>query len=284
MGDPNFSVRCPSAITSNCAEGVFYNDDITDLGANNVQEAIEALAGGAQGAGAQGAVGAQGAQGSGAQGAVGAQGVGTQGAQGSGAQGAQGAAGAQGSGAQGAQGSGAQGSAGTQGAQGASGAQGSGTQGSTGPQGAQGSTQSDQGSVANRIGMQGVLNNVQTIVAYNTIISNPQGNYNVNGLYTAQLTGFYSFSASVVWDVLVAPGTRIMFLFLNGVAGTLVSQSNLRNVVTIGAVYHTIACNFFPMTAGDTMQVNVIQIGNASEDIGVLGGAANQFCVAYLGT
>jgi len=68
----NNAVRCPTAITSRCAEGIFYDDNLTDLGANDVQKSIEILA-------LQGAQGAQGAQGtpggSGAQGPQGPQGT-----------------------------------------------------------------------------------------------------------------------------------------------------------------------------------------------------------------
>jgi len=103
----DFSVRCPTKITSECAEGVDYNDLITDLGADDVQGAIEVLA---TWNGIQGVQGPQGPQGIGAQGPQGPQGI-TNGIQGP---------------------TGVQGPTGDRGPQGSFGPQG---MGSTGPQG-----------------------------------------------------------------------------------------------------------------------------------------------------
>jgi len=70
----DYSVKCATKLTSKCAESYFYSDLVTDLGADNVQQAIEdILAPGIKPSGAQGAQGAQGVRG--AQGTSGAQGA-----------------------------------------------------------------------------------------------------------------------------------------------------------------------------------------------------------------
>jgi hypothetical protein len=151
MSNLNFKVYCPSKLLSHCAEGVYYDDNETNLGSTHVQGAIEALhnsiisSSGPQGPqgdpGLDGEEGPQGPQGSqGDPGDIGPQGPqGNQGPQGE--TGAQGPAGTDGTdGAQGPQGeTGAQGPAGTDGQDGAQGPQGeTGAQGPQGPQGEDG--------------------------------------------------------------------------------------------------------------------------------------------------
>ena len=151
MSNLDFKVYCPSRIITNCAEGVHYDDNETNLGSKNVQGAIEALhdeitsSSGPQGP--QGEPGLDGEEGP--QGPQGAQGdpgdIGPQGPQGdpgdTGPQGPQGDPGTDGQdGAQGPQGeTGSQGPAGTDGQDGAQGPQGeTGAQGPQGPQGEDG--------------------------------------------------------------------------------------------------------------------------------------------------
>ena len=73
MGDQvDHAVRCPTKVTSHCAEGVFYDDSTTNLGSNDVQGAIESLV---VTCGIQGPQGPQGSQGiQGPQGPQGSQG------------------------------------------------------------------------------------------------------------------------------------------------------------------------------------------------------------------
>jgi len=256
----NHAVRCPTAITSRCAESVFYNDSVTDLGSNNVQGAIEALAAidGAQGPqGSQGAQGPQGAQGVGSQGAqgpVGAQGpgVGSQGAQGS-----QGPQGPQGVGAQGAQGT--QGSQGPQGV----GTQGSqGAQGNTGAQGAQGPSGSPALTAGCYVGIgstPAVPSDTTTII---TMYNTPSGEFNnvdgnldlTTGIYTAPANGIYTAGGVVQWPS-NATGNRSLLIVVNGANRIVTFTSAAATAIDIlsGALGN------INLTAGQTLAMAVVQ-------------------------
>ena len=256
------SVKCPTAITSKCADGVFYDDNITDLGADTVQESIEALVVGG-GGGAQGPQGAQGD--TGAQGP----GVGAQGAQGDqgdqGAQGAQGDTGAQGPGvgAQGAQGYGAQGAQGATGAQGAAGgAEGVGFE----------ATQSDDQSIPNDFNWHTVTFTRKTPAGLGLGSNDPASAYTIaTGIWICPMSGYWDLYSQIGWRPTANGGDRAIRFTHNGTTfgyGESYAAPAVNNKVTV-----SVRRTHVLLAVNDTIRVQAKQTSGAPLDVDDTSGA-----------
>lgn len=73
--------------------------------------------------------------------------------------------------------------------------------------------------------------------------------------YTAPVSGLYSVTANITWDVSVV-GSRQLFIFVNGSAVTSVDQ-----VVVPGGVTAQSLSGIFPVTAGQIIKIQATNLG-----------------------
>jgi len=146
----------------------------------------------------------------------------------------------------------------------------------------------NEGCQVNRNGLQTITTSVVATVQYNFESSDPQNNFDsvTNFVYTAPVTGFYSATATVNWDSNTT-SDRLLLLTKNiGTTNDGVARSDLPNNLLSGTATNpqVIVCDFFPMTSGETLGVQVFQQSGSNRNIGNQGILANQFCVAFLGS
>jgi hypothetical protein len=281
----NFSIKCTSKLQTNCAQGIFYDNIITNLDSDNVQSAIDELATfGGPGGGPQGPQGPQGPPGSGtgAQGPQGEDGAqGPQGIQGEdGAQGPQGPQGPPGSGtgAQGPQGEdGPQGPQGEDGAQGPQGEQGE--DGAQGPQGEQGEdgAQGPQGEQGN-----GMCNDIVLVESVNDFPTP------ASDVITLEQNKLYLLCGTVdIGNNTIELSTGSNITSLNSLTGTIISNSSTAPVlrgINIGSITLRNFNVFAPQTSGfhfvddsNTNQATLITVSFVGcTSMGIMDGFLNQ--------
>jgi hypothetical protein len=116
-------------------------------------------------------------------------------------------------------------------------------------------------------------------IIFNSTLSNT-GNYNTaTGIYTAPTTGQYAFQTTITFTGGNSSTTNYL-LILNGSVTSVRSFQIPANVTLDSTVI--LSANFFiPMTAGDTMSVNV-DVGGVNKDVSIYGATPTSFATTSL--
>lgn len=124
---------------------------------------------------------------------------------------------------------------------------------------------------------QSLPGNTMTQVVFDTTIANVGSAYSTStGFFTAPVTGFYGFSGTIMVSPIGVGITTLDLGFLGSVYGTTSFQIDSAAFATSGQYQATFSWNI-PMTAGDTIGVNIYATGVASSTIngGALGATFN---------
>lgn len=124
---------------------------------------------------------------------------------------------------------------------------------------------------------QSLPGNTMTQVVFDTTIANVGSAYSTStGFFTAPVTGFYGFSGTIMVSPIGVGITTLDLGFLGSVYGTTSFQIDSAAFATSGQYQATFSWNI-PMTAGDTLGVNIYATGVASSTIngGALGATFN---------
>lgn len=124
---------------------------------------------------------------------------------------------------------------------------------------------------------QSLPGNTMTQVIFDTAIANVGSAYSTGtGFFTAPVTGFYGFSGTIMTSPIGVGITTLDLGFLGSVYGTTSFQIDSAAFATSGQYQATFSWNI-PMTAGDTIGVNIYATGGATSSIngGALGATFN---------
>lgn len=120
--------------------------------------------------------------------------------------------------------------------------------------------------------------NVSTII-YDTAISNQGSGYDVaTGIFTAPSTGFYSFSVNTNFNISSPNMTGPIIGYTGSVQSLTLSEVSLNVVDT--PLYGTSCAWSMPMTAGDTVKIQIFANGADSFDVVGHASSATAFTLA----